>query len=146
MNNSASALRRSTISMLAFLASAALWAALPPAMAGAVTFTVNRTDDIAPRVTTCVTAASTDCSLREAVINLNATPACAPPNPPCIINFAASTNGTPISLTIPSTSNAADPSTGDLDINVHVSIVGNGPLNTIIQGAFAVGAEGAQPG
>ena len=138
MSNSASALRRSTISMLAFLASAALWAVLPPAMAGAVTFTVNRNDDIAPRGTgdTCITAASTDCTLREAVIKANAT--CPPPAVACIINFAATTNVTPISLTITSASNAADASTGDLDINANVEILGNGPTLTVIQGDFPV--------
>ena len=76
--------------------------------------------------------------LREAVIKLNATAACAPPNAACIINFAASTNGTPILLTITSTSNAADASTGDLDINANVEIQGNGPANTVIQGDFPV--------
>jgi hypothetical protein len=140
MNNSASALRRSTISMLAFLAATALWAVILPGMASAVTFTVNRNDDIAPRGTgsTCITAISTDCTLREAVIKLNATAACAPPAAACIINFAASTNGTPILLTITSTSNAADASTGDLDINANVEIQGNGPANTVIEGAFPV--------
>ena len=138
MKSFTSALRRSTISMLAFLAATALWAVLPPATAGAVTFTVNRNDDIPPRVTTCVTPASTDCTLREAVIKLNATAACAPPNAPCIINFAASTNSGPILLTITSTSNAADASTGDLDINANVEIQGNGPANTVIQGDFPV--------
>ena len=61
-------------------------------MAGAVTFTVNRNDDIAPRGTgdTCITAASTDCTLREAVIKANATGP--PPAVACIINFAATTN------------------------------------------------------
>jgi len=140
MNNSASALRRSTISMLAFLAATALWAVIPPGIASAVTFTVNRNDDIAPRGTgsTCISAISTDCTLREAVIKLNATAACAPPAAACIINFAASTNGTPILLTITSTSNAADASTGDLDINANVEIQGNGPANTVIEGAFPV--------
>ena len=77
MSNSTSALRRSTISMLAFLGAAALWAVVLPGIASAVTFTVNRNDDIAPRGTgsTCITAASTDCTLREAVIKLNATAA-----------------------------------------------------------------------
>ena len=140
MSNSASALRRSTISMLAFLAATALWAVVLPAMASAVTFTVNRNDDIAPRGTgsTCITAASTDCTLREAVIKLNATAACAPPAAACIINFATTTNGTPILLTITSASNAADASTGDLDINANVEIQGNGPTNTVIEGAFPV--------
>ena len=128
MNNSASALRRSTISMLAFLAATALWAVILPGIASAVTFTVNRNDDIAPRGTgvTC-SGATDDCTLREAVIKLNATAACAPPAAACIINFAATTNGTHIQLTITSTSNAADASTGDLDINTNVEIQGNGP-------------------
>ncbi len=139
MNNSASALRRSTISMLAFLAATALWAMILPGIASAVTFTVNRNDDIAPRGTgvTCNGAAD-DCTLREAVIKLNATAACAPPAAACINNFAASTNGIPILLTITSTSNVADASTGDLDINANVEIQGNGVANTVIEGAFPV--------
>ena len=138
MKSSTSALRRSTISMLAFLAATVLWAVILPGVASAVTFTVNRNDDIAPRGTgvTCIAAVSTDCTLREAVIKLNATAACAPPNAACIINFAGTTNGTPILLTITSTSNAADAATGDLDINANVEIQGNGPANTVIQGAF----------
>ena len=140
MSHFTSSFYRSTIALCALLAATAGWAALWPAQAGAVTFTVNRNDDITPRATssTCNTAASTDCTLREAVIKANATAACAPPNAACTINFTAGTNGTPIQLTIPSASNAADPSSGDLDINANVQIVGNGPTNTIIQGNFPV--------
>ena len=92
------------------------------------TYTVNRADDIAPRGAgvTCITAASTDCTLREAVIKANA-------NPGSTIQFAASLNGTPIVLT--RTGNDATASAGDLDINANTTITGNGSANTIIQGA-----------
>src|SRR5262245_35788437 len=118
MNHAVSLFRPSAMCMLMSLWATLAWVGLLPALAGAVTFTVNRNDDITPRGTgvTCLTAASTDCSLREAVIKANATAACAPPNAACVINFAATTNGSPIQLTITSTSNAADASTGDLDI------------------------------
>ncbi|PKO12725.1 MAG: hypothetical protein CVU39_22420 [Chloroflexi bacterium HGW-Chloroflexi-10] len=96
------------------------------------TYTVNRTDDIAPRstATTCITAASSDCSLREAVIKANA-------NPGSTIQFAVGLNGTPIVLT--RTGNDATASAGDLDINASTNIVGNGAFNTIIQGAADAG-------
>jgi hypothetical protein len=42
-------------------------------------------------------------------------------------------NGTPIILTIPG--NDADAAVGDLDVNADTNIVGNGPSNTIVQGA-----------
>ena len=98
------------------------------ALAAAGTFTVNRADDIAPRGTgvTCITAASSDCTLREAVIKANA-------NPGSTIQFATSLNGTPIVLTI--IGNDANANAGDLDINASTNIVGNGSANTIIQGA-----------
>jgi hypothetical protein len=57
-------------------------AAFAPTQAAfaAGTFTVNRADDIAPRGAgvTCITAASSDCTLREAVIKANANPPARP--------------------------------------------------------------------
>ena len=104
--------------------------ALSPAQLAlaAGTYTVNRADDIAPRGTgvTCITAASTDCTLREAVIKANA-------NPGSTIQFAAALNGTPIVLT--RIGNDANANAGDLDINASTNIIGNGSSNTIIQGA-----------
>jgi hypothetical protein len=105
--------------------------------AGDPVLTVNRKDDISPRGTgvTCITPASTDCSLREAIIKANATPGT------YTIQFAASTDTTsapagPIQLTIPGSDNAS--AVGDLDINTNITIAGNGPTNTIIQGNFPV--------
>lgn len=106
--------------------------------AAAATFVVNRTDDIAPRGTgvTCLAAASTDCTLREAVIKANA-------NPGSVIQFASSTNGVPITLglvnpggntsfpAIVNDENAA--ATGDLDVTESLTIQGNGETVTIIQ-------------
>ena len=106
--------------------------------AAAATYVVNRTDDIAPRGTasTCITAASTDCTLREAVIKSNA-------NPGSVIQFAASTNGVPITLTLGNPGgNASFPAivndenaaaTGDLDVTESLTIQGNGEASTIIQ-------------
>ena len=106
--------------------------------AAAATFVVNRTDDVAPRGTgvTCLVAASSDCTLREAVIKANA-------NPGSMIQFAAATNGTPITLTLanPGGNGAFPPivndenaaATGDLDVTSSVTIQGNGETNTIIQ-------------
>lgn len=107
------------------LALATAWAAA----AGAATFTVNRADDIAPRGTgaSCITAASTDCTLREAVIKANATAGAD------VIVFAASLNGVPITLS--RAGNDATSSAGDLDVNDSVTITGNGSAVTIIQGA-----------
>jgi hypothetical protein len=103
-------------------------ALIPARTALAGTYTVNRADDIAPRGTgvTCITAGSSDCSLREAVIKANA-------NPGSTIQFAVSLNGTPIVLT--RIGNDATASAGDLDINASTTITGNGASNTIIQGA-----------
>ena len=110
------------------LSLAILVASLSGDAAGA-TFVVNRTDDIAPRGTgsTCLAPASTDCTLREAVIKSNA-------NPGSVIQFAASTNGVPITLTMANAGadeNAA--ATGDLDVTQSLTIQGNGEANTIIQ-------------
>ena len=110
------------------LSLALLVASLSGDAAGA-TFVVNRTDDIAPRGTgsTCLAPASTDCTLREAVIKSNA-------NPGSVIQFAASTNGVPITLTMANAGadeNAA--ATGDLDVTQSLTIQGNGEANTIIQ-------------
>lgn len=98
--------------------------------AAAGTYVVNRADDIPPRGTgsTCITPASTDCTLREAVIKSNA-------NPGSVIQFAASTNGIAITLTLANAGgvdeNAA--ATGDLDVTQDLTIQGNGETNTIIQ-------------
>ena len=106
--------------------------------AAAATFVVNRSDDIVPRGTgaTCLVAASTDCTLREAVIKANGSPG-------SVINFAAAMNGVPITLTLTNPGgNASFPpivndenaaATGDLDVTESVSILGNGELNTIIR-------------
>jgi hypothetical protein len=113
-----------------FLAVLLIGMALAPAQIAlaAGTYTVNRADDIAPRGvgSTCITPASSDCTLREAVIKANA-------NPGSTIQFAASLNGTPIVLA--RTGNDATASAGDLDINASTNIVGNGSANTIIQGS-----------
>ncbi len=92
-------------------------------------YTVNRADDIIPRGTgsTCITPASTDCTLREAVIKANA-------NPGSTIHFAYWLNGWPITLY--RTGNDANANAGDLDINANMTIVGNGASETIIQGAL----------
>src|SRR5882724_173755 len=108
-----------------------------PISPSAGTFTVNRSDDIAPRGVgaTCITAASADCTLREAVIKANA-------NPGSIINFGAGTNGVPITLSIantgidgthPNGTNEDASLRGDLDVTASVTITGNGSANTIIQ-------------
>src|SRR5262245_65785475 len=82
MNQSLSLLRRCTVGLLMSIGATGAWVGLASAPAVAVTFTVNRSDDPTPgpTATTCVTAASSDCSLREAVIKANASTACAPPN------------------------------------------------------------------
>ena len=98
--------------------------------AAAAVFVVNRTDDIAPRGTgsTCITPASTDCTLREAVIKSNATPG-------SVIQFAASTNGNPITLAQANVGGVDENAavTGDLDVTESLTIQGNGETNTILQ-------------
>lgn len=113
--------------LLGGLLGAAVWAGCGEA----ATYTVNRTDDIAPRGTgvTCITAASSDCTLREAIIKANANAGAD------TIVFAASTNGTPITLSIANAggTNEDNSATGDLDVNDSLTITGNGSANTIIQ-------------
>lgn len=65
-------------------------------------------------------------SLREAICVANAAPG------PDTISFAASLNGIPITLSIVGTSENQNV-TGDLDILDDLTIVGNGPENTIVQ-------------
>src|SRR5258705_5756102 len=96
----------------------------------ALSLVVNRTDDIAPRGTgsTCITPASTDCTLREAVIKANTSAG-------STITFAAGTNGTPITLALANSGSVNEDAslTGDLDVTATVTINGNGAANTIIQ-------------
>ena len=65
-------------------------------------------------------------SLREAICAANAAPG------PDSISFAASLNGIPITLSIVGTGENQNV-TGDLDILDDLTIVGNGPENTIVQ-------------
>jgi len=97
---------------------------------GGPTIVVNRTDDIAPRGTgvTCITAASSDCTLREAIIKANGTSS-------ATINFAAGTNGIAITLSQANAGGVNEDAslTGDLDVTSTVAITANGAANTIIQ-------------
>ena len=96
-------------------------------------FTVNRADDIEPRGAdvTCLNPASGDCTLREAILKANQMPG-------SVIQFSPELNGTPVILTRADPEGSSDENaalTGDLDITASVTIQGNGPENTIIQGA-----------
>jgi Carboxypeptidase regulatory-like domain/Domain of unknown function (DUF4214) len=101
-----------------------------PEGALALSLVVNHSDDIAPRGTgvTCITAASSDCTLREAIIKANA-------NAGSNITFAAVTNGVPITLALANSGGVNEDAslTGDLDVTATVTINGNGAANTIIQ-------------
>ena len=66
-------------------------------------------------------------SMREAIIATNNTAGAD------VILFNAALNGVPIILT--RIGNDADATNGDLDINDHLTITGNGSANTLIQGA-----------
>ena len=94
------------------------------------TFTVTRSDDIAPRGTCAVG----DCTLREAIIAANATAGTD------TIAFSAALNGVPITLSIAHTQAEDAAADGDLDVNESIIITGNGTANTIIRaGASAFG-------
>ncbi|MEO7506942.1 MAG: CSLREA domain-containing protein, partial [Pyrinomonadaceae bacterium] len=75
-----------------------------------------------------------DCSLREAVVAANANAGLDS------ITFAAGLNGTPIQLTRVGDDNTS--ANGDLDINDDVTILGNGPTNTIVQGSSSAAFAG----
>jgi hypothetical protein len=108
---------------------------LPLPVRAAGTFTVNRADDIAPRApgSTCVTANSTDCTLREAIIKANS-------DPGATIVFSSSLDGTPITLTLSGSDDTAD--LGDLDVTAEITIQGNGTDKTIIPAGAASDAAG----
>src|SRR5437667_2515181 len=97
--------------------------ASPLGFAPPLTLVVNRNDDITPRGTgsTCITPASTDCTLREAIIKANA-------NAGSTINFAATTNSSPITLSQVNAGGVNEDAslTGDLDVNASVTIQGHG--------------------
>jgi hypothetical protein len=59
-----------------------------------------------------------------------------------MITFAASTNGVPITLTI-GPAGDANANNGDLDIGDSVTIMGNGPANTIIQAGTTKSTNGS---
>jgi len=93
-----------------------------------VTMTVNTTADTVdatPGDGACADP-SGNCSLRAAVMEANA-------DPGSTILFSSALNGTPITLT--RKGNDANAVNGDLDINASMTIQGNGPANTIVQGA-----------
>ncbi len=100
----------------------------PPARAATLTVTTNADER----------NANGQCSLREAIINANSdsqsgSTDCAAGLGADTINFAASINGAPITLTRTGAGeNAAD--TGDLDLTGNLTIAGNGAANTIIDG------------
>jgi CSLREA domain-containing protein len=107
----------------------------PARPAYAAILVVNTTSDE-------LNAGNSQCSLREAITNVNNATSL---YPEChssgaygvdLITFAASTDGTPITLSISGTGEDVN-ATGDLDILFQagsLTIQGNGPTNTIIDG------------
>ncbi|NBC05988.1 MAG: HYR domain-containing protein, partial [Bacteroidetes bacterium] len=82
-----------------------------------------------------LTAGDGNCTLREAIRNVNAGfdlsgGDCGIAN---TITFDPAINGTPIVLNLTGAGEDAA-ATGDLDINTGITIIGNGPANTIIDG------------
>ena len=92
-------------------------------------FVVDRTDDTNAAAAQVCSAAANDCSLRGAITAANATGAADE------IQFAASTNGTPFTLTLANAGglNEDGNATGDLDATAPLTITGNGESFTIIQ-------------
>lgn len=102
----------------------------------ASTFTVNNagdTDDATPGDGTCADSGG-NCTLRAAVQEANALAGAD------MITFASSLDGVPIQLT--QTGDDNDAGNGDLDINSDITIQGNGPSNTILQGSSDAGFSG----
>lgn len=102
------------------------------AAANGANVTVTNATDVVNGTTTNVAAliaspGADGISLREAIIATNNTAGAD------VILFSAGLNGVPIILT--RIGNDADATNGDLDINDHLTITGNGSSNTIIQGA-----------
>jgi CSLREA domain-containing protein len=83
-----------------------------------------------------LTAGDGNCTLREAINNVNAGTDLTQGDCDCgnTIRFAASTNGNPITIALAG-ANENGNATGDFDINAGVTIIGNGTSNTIIDGA-----------
>ncbi|MCI5094575.1 HYR domain-containing protein, partial [Phaeodactylibacter sp.] len=82
-----------------------------------------------------LTSGDGNCTLREAIRNVNAGSDLTSGDCNCgtTITFDASTNGTPIVLSLTGAGEDAA-ATGDLDITADVTITGNGSGNTIING------------
>ena len=83
-----------------------------------------------------LTAGDGNCTLREAIANVNAGTDLTNGDCDCgnTIRFASSTNGNPITIAIAG-NNENFNTTGDFDITAGVTIIGNGTSNTIIDGA-----------
>ncbi len=93
-----------------------------------VTTAVDELNGTTTNITTLnATPGGLGISLREAIIATNNTPGAD------VILFAAGLNGVPIILT--RVGDDATAQNGDLDINDHLTITGNGEANTIIQGS-----------
>ncbi len=110
--------------VMAFVAATLVAAGTDPV--AAATFTVTRTDDPAPDGCN----SGVDCSLREAVIDANASPG------PDVIALGSGT----YELTIPgSLENAA--ATGDLDLTDDLTIDGIGPSGTVVSASGLAGGR-----
>ena len=101
------------------------------------TFTVNTTSDlVSSNANACLNAVAGQCSLREAVIEANAT------SGTDTIMVPSGTYTLTIARNCPSNVCAYDAKTGTLDITDSVNIVGGGQSTTIIQG----GTQGVSSG
>ncbi|MBZ5555371.1 MAG: DUF11 domain-containing protein [Acidobacteriia bacterium] len=116
------------------------------ALSAAATVTVNSTADVI-HSPGCATTGTGTCSLRDAILFANA-------NSGSTIVFSAATDGIPFTLTIPG--HSLDATQGELAVLAAITITGNGPANTIIQGGtdatngvdkvFSFNPLGALPG
>lgn len=120
------------LALVAILLTGSLIMLTPPQAAYAAMIVVNSADDN-------LTSSDGYCTLREAIMNANA--GSDTTNGDCIaggsgadtINFDASLDGVPITLSIVGTVENAN-ATGDLDITADLTILGNQVSNTIIDG------------
>src|SRR5262245_28941255 len=102
---------------------------LAPPGAFADIYVVDRTDDTNAAAAQVCSGAANDCSLRGAISKANARAGSDE------IQFIASTNGIPFTLTIVNSGGVNEDAnaTGDLDVTDTLIITGNGSANTIIQ-------------